>query len=159
MGVQWTARFCLEAFLTRLFLHPYGPQGNAKGEYTMRIVGSALVLSGLMLGSAFDLQADAIAEIQNGEEGGRSIERIQGGDMPGMAPMRIEDPDGTMRPLPQATMPESRMSTEGLKEVPDAGGGTMVNVEGRFQSILKVPEGSDNAIHGHTSEDLQPLKP
>ena len=79
--------------------------------------------------------------------------------MPGMATMRIEDPDGTLRPLPQATMPESRMSREGLKEVPDADGGTMVNVEGRFQSILQVPEGSDKAIHNHDSEDLRQSRP
>ena len=87
------------------------------------------------------------------------MQHIQGNDMPGMGTMRIEDPDGTLRPLPQATMPESRMSTEGLKEVPDADGGTMVNVEGRFQSILQVPEGSDKAIHSHDSEDLRQTKP
>ena len=143
-----------------LILHPGGPQGNAKGEYTMRILASALVLSGLMLGSAFDLQADAIAEIQGGNDERESAsEPLQKGGKAGKAPMRIEEPDGTLRPLPLASMPESRMSTEGLQEVPDAGGGTMVNVEGRFRSILQVPEGSDNAIHGHAPEDLQPLKP
>jgi len=35
----------------------------------------------------------------------------------------------------------------------------MVNVEGRFQSILQVPEGSDQAIHGNAYEDLQQSKP
>src|SRR5690606_25708905 len=59
----------------------------------------------------------------------------------GKAPMRIEEPDGTLRPLPPpSSMPKSRASMEELEEVPDAGGGTMVNVEGRFQSILQVPE-------------------
>jgi hypothetical protein len=127
----------------------------------MKIVAPALVLSGLMLlGSAFDLLADAIAEIQGGKDERESAsESLHKGGKSGKAPMRIEEPDGTMRPLPRATMPESRMNTEGLKEVPDAGGGTMVNVEGRFQSILRVPEGSDNAIHGHAPEDLQPMKP
>jgi hypothetical protein len=143
-----------------LRLYPSGPQGNAKGEYTMRIVAPALILSGLMLGSVFDLQADAIAEIQGGnDERDSASEPLQKGGKSGKAPMRIEEPDGTMRPLPLPLMPESRMSTEGLQEVPDAGGGTMVNVEGRFRSILQVPEGSDNAIHGHAPEDLQPLKP
>jgi hypothetical protein len=143
-----------------LTLYPSGPQGNAKGEYTMRIVAPALILSGLMLGSVFDLQADAIAEIQGGnDERDSASEPLQKGGKSGKAPMRIEEPDGTMRPLPLPSMPESRMSTEGLQEVPDAGGGTMVNVEGRFRSILQVPEGSDNAIHGHAPEDLQPLKP
>jgi hypothetical protein len=143
-----------------LRLYPSGPQGNAKGEYTMRIVAPALILSGLMLGSVFDLQADAIAEIQGGnDERDSASEPLQKGGKSGKAPMRIEEPDGTMRPLPLPSMPESRMSTEGLQEVPDAGGGTMVNVEGRFRSILQVPEGSDQAIHGHAPEDLQPLKP
>lgn len=115
----------------------------------------ALLLSGLMLGSAFDLQAGAIAEMQRGnDEREKASELLQKGGKPGKAPMRIEEPDGTMRPLPLVPMPESRMSTEGLQEVPDAGGGTMVNVEGRFRSILRVPEGSDTAIHGDASEIL-----
>jgi hypothetical protein len=71
------------------------------------------------------------------------------------APLRIEEPDGTLRPIPPSAMPESRMSTEGLQEVPDAGGGTKVDVKGRFQSILQVPVGSDKAIHGEP-EELQP---
>ena len=125
----------------------------------MRIGTLVFMLSWLMLNSAFDRRADAISELKGAEEGTTSIEPIQGGGMPEMGSMRIEEPDGTMRPLPQARMPESRMSTEGLNEVPDAGGGTMVNVEGRFQSILQVPEGSDNAIHGDAPEDLQQLKP
>ena len=62
--------------------------------------------------------------------------------------MRVENPDGTMSDPALATMPRSNMRTKSLTEVPDAGGGTMVNVEGRFQSILRVPEGSDKAIHG-----------
>lgn len=126
----------------------------------MRILAPALVLSGLILGSALDRQADAIAEIQGGnDEREKASEPLQKGGKSGKAPMRIEEPDGTLRPLPLASVPESRMNTEGLKEVPDAGGGTMVDVEGRFQSILQVPEGSDEAIHGHAPEDLQPLKP
>ena len=44
--------------------------------------------------------------------------------------------------------------SRGLQDVPDAGGGTMVNVEGRFQSILKVPDGADQAIHQHDPKDL-----
>lgn len=125
----------------------------------MRIVTTACVLSWLMLSTAYDLQGNALAEVQGGKEGESSSGHIQEDGMSGKAPMRIEEPDGTLRPLPMATMPESRMSTEGLQEIPDAGGGTMVNVEGRFRSILQVPEGSDNAIHGHAPEDLQPLKP
>lgn len=125
----------------------------------MRIVLTVCVVSWLMLSPALDLGGDAIAEILHEQEGAASLGHIQEGDMPGKVPMRIEEPDGTLRPLPLATMPESRMSTEGLQEVPDAGGGTMVNVEGRFQSILQVPEGSANAIHGHAPEDLQPLNP
>jgi hypothetical protein len=125
----------------------------------MSIVIPVLLLSWLILGSALDLQGDAIAEIQGGEEGETSSGQIQRGDKPDKGVMRIEEPDGTLRPLPQTTMPESLMTTEGLQEAPDAGGGTMVNVEGRFRSILQVPEGSDKAIHGNAHEDLQSLKP
>lgn len=74
----------------------------------------------------------------------------------GKAPMRIEEPDGTLRPLPPASsMSKSRSSTDELQEVPDAGGGTMVNVEGRFQSILQVPEDSNQAVHGQKSQKSQ----
>ena len=125
----------------------------------MRIVTLVLVLNWLVLTIALVLQSDAIAQIKDVEEEATSMQHNQGKDMPIMGTMRIEDPDGTLRPLPQATMPESRMSTESLKEVPDAGGGTMVNVEGRFRSVLQVPEGSDTAIHKHDSEDHQLLKP
>lgn len=125
----------------------------------MRIVMTVCVVSWLMLSSSLDSRGDANAEIQDGEKKEMSSGHIQTDSKPARVPMRIEEPDGTLRPLPLATMPESRMSTEGLEEVPDAGGGTMVNVEGRFQSILQVPEGSDNATHGHAPEDLQPLKP
>lgn len=125
----------------------------------MRIVRIVFVISWLMMSGAFNLQGDALAELQGEKEGETSVGPIQAQDMLGKAPMRIEEPDGTLRPLPQVTMPKSRMSAEGLQEVPDAGGGAMVNVEGRFQSILQVPEGSDNAIHGHNQEDLRPLKP
>jgi hypothetical protein len=125
----------------------------------MSIVTPVLVLNLLFLINALVLQSDAIAQKNCVEQEMTNIQNIQGNDMPGKAPMRIEEPDGTLRPLPLATMPESRMSTEGLKEVPDAGGGTMVNVEGRFRSVLQVPEGSDTAIHKHDSEDHQLLKP
>jgi len=125
----------------------------------MRFVKTVFVVSWLMLSPALQLQRDAIAETQGGKEGEGTIGHIQEDDIPGKAPMRIEEPDGTLRPLPLAKMPESRMSMEGLQEVPDTGGGSMVNVEGRFRSILQVPDGSDKAIHGHDPEDLQPLKP
>ena len=125
----------------------------------MKVVTTVCVVSWLILSFAFAPQGPVFAEMQDEKEGKTSIGHIQKDGIPGKVPMRIEEPDGTLRPLPLATMPESRMSTEGLEEIPDAGGGTMVNVEGRFQSILQVPEGSDNATHGHTSPDLQPLKP
>jgi len=125
----------------------------------MRIVAPVFVLSWLMLSSASPLQAEVIIEMSGEKEGEASLEHRQGNSRSGRAPMRIEEPDGTLRPLPSGAMPESRMSTEGLQDVPDAGGGTMVNVEGRFQSILKVPDGADQAIHQHDPEDLQPLTP
>lgn len=125
----------------------------------MRIVAPVFLLSWLMLSSALPLQAEVIVEMYGGEKGEASLEHPQGNSRPGLAPMRIEEPDGTLRPLPSGPIPESRMSTEGLQDVPDAGGGTMVNVEGRFQSILKVPDGANEAIHQHDPEDLQPLQP
>jgi len=125
----------------------------------MRIGTPVFVLSWLMLCNALPLQAEVIIEMPGGEEGEGSLEHRQGDSGPGIAPMRIEEPDGTLRPLPTVSIPESRMSTEGLQDVPDAGGGSMVNVEGRFQSILKVPDGSDHAIHQHDPEDLQSLQP
>ncbi|WP_342347657.1 hypothetical protein [uncultured Nitrospira sp.] len=125
----------------------------------MKIVMPVFVMLCITLGWVFLLQAEVIIETQGGEEDAMSLEHRQGSRRPGKAPMRIEEPDGTLRPLPSASIPESRLSMEGLRDVPDAGGGTMVNVEGRFQSILKVPDGSDHAIHQHESGDLQPLKP
>jgi hypothetical protein len=125
----------------------------------MRIGTLILVLSWLFLSSDLALQADAMSELKGLEKGEAPNEHIQGGGMPHIGSMRIEDPDGTLRPLPQSTKPESRIRSEDLKEVPDAEGGTMVNVEGRFQSILQVPEGSDKAIHSHDSEDLRQKKP
>jgi len=125
----------------------------------MKIVTPAFVMLWILLSSALFLQAEVIVEIQGGEGEEMSIEHRQGNSRPGRAPMRIEEPDGTLRSLPSGPLPESRMSTEGLQDVPDAGGGTMVNVEGRFQSILKVPDGADQAIHQHGPEDLQSLTP
>ncbi len=130
-----------------------------KGGNTMKIVMPVSVMLWIMLISAPLLKAEVIVETYGGEEEAKSLEHRQGNRRPGKAPMRIEEPDGTLRPLPSGSIPESRMSTEGLRDVPDAGGGTMVNVEGRFQSILKVPDGADHAIHQHEPEYLEPLKP
>jgi len=113
----------------------------------------------IMLLSVPLLKAEVIVETYGGEEEAMSLEQRQENRRPGKAPMRIEEPDGTLRPLQSGSIPQSRMSTEGLRDVPDAGGGTMVNVEGRFQSILKVPDGADHAIHQHEAESLEPLKP
>ena len=113
----------------------------------------------IMLLSVPLLKAEVIVETNSGEEEAMSRKHGQKNPLPGKAPMRIEEPDGTLRPLSSGSIPQSRMSTEGLRDVPDAGGGTMVNVEGRFQSILKVPDGADHAIHQHEAESLEPLKP
>ncbi|MCA9497569.1 MAG: hypothetical protein MRJ67_01325 [Nitrospirales bacterium] len=113
----------------------------------------------ITLSSVFALQAEVIVEKQGEVEEAMALEHRHESRRAGKAPMRIEEPDGTLQPLPSGSIPESRMSMEGLRDVPDAGGGTMVNVEGRFQSILKVPDGADHAIHHHDPEDLQPLKP
>lgn len=125
----------------------------------MKIMMPVSVMLWIMLISAPLLKAEVIVEASGGEEEAMSLKHRQGNPRPGKAPMRIEEPDGTLRPLDSGSIPESRMSTEGLRDVPDAGGGTMVNVEGRFQSILKVPDGADHAIHHHEPEDLEPLKP
>jgi hypothetical protein len=125
----------------------------------MKIVMPVSVMLWIMLSCAPLLQAEVIIETYGGEEKAMPLEHRQENQRPGKAPMRIEEPDGTLRPLPSGSIPESRMSTEGLRDVPDAGGGTMVNVEGRFQSILKVPDGADHAIHQHEPENLEPLKP
>jgi hypothetical protein len=126
----------------------------------MKIFPLAFVLSWFMLTCVFDWRTDAMAQTQRGDEKvPPSFERIQGGGKAGTESMRIEEPDGTLRPLPPAPTSQSRLTTEGIEEVPDAGGGTMVNVEGRFQSILQVPEGSDQAIHGNAHEEPQQSKP
>ena len=125
----------------------------------MKIMMPVSAILWIMLLSVPLLNAEVIVETNDGEEKAMSRNHGQKNPRPGKAPMRIEEPDGTLRPLPSGSIPESRMSTEGLRDVPDAGGGTMVNVEGRFQSILKVPDGSDHAIHHHESEDLEALKP
>ena len=120
----------------------------------MKIVTPVFVMLWILLSSASPLQAEVIIEMSGEKEGEAFLEHRQGNSRSGIAPMRIEEPDGTLRPLPSGSIPESRMSTEGLQDVPDAGGGTMVNVEGRFQSILKVPDGADQAIHQHDPKDL-----
>lgn len=125
----------------------------------MKIMMPVSAMLWIMLFSAPLLNAEVIVETNGGEEEAMSLKNGRRNPLPGKAPMRIEEPDGTLRPLSSGSIPESRMSTEGLRDVPDAGGGTMVNVEGRFQSILKVPDGSDHAIHHHESEDLEALKP
>jgi hypothetical protein len=125
----------------------------------MRIITLGIIFGCFMLSSILGLAANVMAEQSVGHERETAHEPLPKGDKPGKAPMRVEEPDGTLRPLPQAAMPENYMSAEGLQEVPDAGGGTMVNVEGRFQSILQVPEGSDKAIHGNKCENLQQLEP
>jgi hypothetical protein len=125
----------------------------------MTIVMPIFAICLITLAGVFPLQAEVIIEKQGEEEEGVSLKHRRGNRHHGQAPMRIEEPDGTLRPLPSGSIPQSRMSNEGLRDVPDAGGGTMVNVEGRFQSILKVPEGADEAIHLHEPADLQPLKP
>lgn len=121
----------------------------------MKIVMPVVVMLWITLGGVFPLQAEVIVETSGGEEGEITLEHRNGAK----APMRIEEPDGTLRPLSSDSIPESRMSIEGPRDVPDAGGGTMVNVEGRFQSILKVPDGADQAIHSHEPAALLPLKP
>lgn len=114
------------------------------------------ILMFCLLSSIVGLSADGVAK-NSGE-----VIIIQGENNPqkksetGKAPMRIEKSDGTLRPLPpDSSIPKSRLSREELQEVPDAGGGTMVNVEGRFQSILQVPEDSDQAVHGQESQKSQ----
>lgn len=121
----------------------------------MKIVAPLFVMFWILLSSDPLLQAEVIIVADGGEEEELTLKHRKGAK----PPMRIEEPDGTLQPLPLGSIPESRMSKEGLRYVPDAGGGTMVNVEGRFQSILKVPDGADHAIHHHESVDLQSLKP
>ncbi|HNP30398.1 MAG TPA: hypothetical protein PKK23_15225 [Nitrospirales bacterium] len=125
----------------------------------MKVVTPVFVMIWIILSCVLPLQAEVIIERHGGEGGALSSEPQKRSSRSGSVPMRIEEPDGTLRPLPSVSRPESRMSTEGLQDVPDAGGGTMVNVEGRFQSILKVPDGAEHAIHQHDSEDPQALNP
>ncbi|GJL61100.1 MAG: hypothetical protein NPIRA03_39570 [Nitrospirales bacterium] len=125
----------------------------------MKIMMPVFTMLWIMLISVPLLQAEVIIETHGGEGEEKTLEHRKDNGRPAKAPMRIEEPDGTLRPLPSGSIPESRMSTEGLRDVPDAGGGTMVNVEGRFQSILKVPDGADHAIHQHDPADRHPLKP
>ena len=117
----------------------------------MRIITPLAVLSGLIVCGVVGLPGDTFAQTKNSPEEQTSPAKTEKGVPAGEASMRVEEPDGTMSDPRLATMPRSDMRGESLKEVPDAGGGTMVNVEGRFQSILRVPEGSDKAIHGHDS--------
>jgi len=117
----------------------------------MRIITPLVLLSWFIVSGAIGPQAGTSAETKSSLEQETSREKLEKGVLAGEASMRVEEPDGTMLAPALATMPESNMSGESLEEVPDAGGGTMVNIEGRFQSILTVPEGSDKTIHGHDS--------
>ena len=117
----------------------------------MRIVTPLVLLSGLIMSGVVGYQGGTFAQTKNSLEEQRSPAKTEKGVIAGEASMRVEEPDGTMSDPRLATMPRSNMRGDTLVEVPDAGGGTMVNVEGRFQSILRVPEGSDKAIHGHDS--------
>ncbi len=115
----------------------------------MRIVTPLVILSWVIVSGAVGPQDGTFAQTNSDLEEKTSNEKLGKGGFAGETSMRVEEPDGSMLDPALATMPESNMSAESLEEVPDAGGGTMVNVEGRFQSILKVPEGSDKAIHEH----------
>lgn len=53
--------------------------------------------------------------------------------------LRVEDPvTGQIVPLPSGMEESVNTSEEGLVETPDAGGGTMIDLQGRFRSYLKV---------------------
>ncbi len=117
-----------------------------------------LIFCSMMMG-AIELHACAGAPIQGEPKSKTSAGEVEKNSMSTMPTMRVEDPDGTLRPLEDDFMPNSRMRMEELKEVPDAGGGSMVNVEGQLKSILQLPEGSDEAVHGHTSGNSQSSKP
>jgi hypothetical protein len=63
------------------------------------------------------------------------------GAMGGGPTLRVEDPvTGQIAPLPPGLAMEESVSTsdEGLVETQDAGGGTMVDVRGRFRSYMRV---------------------
>ena len=111
------------------------------------------LVSGLLMSCA-NAQSGAIAETHDASKNSQppSISQViqpdtQNMDQVGTGGLRAEEADGSLLPPALPTMPLTNMSTEGLQEVPDDGGGTMVNIEGRFQSILQVEEGSDKAIH------------
>jgi hypothetical protein len=65
---------------------------------------------------------------------------VKGDVAPGGGPaLRVEDPvTGQMAPLPPRMEESISTSDEGLVETQDAGGGTMVDVRGRFRSYMKV---------------------
>jgi hypothetical protein len=53
--------------------------------------------------------------------------------------LRVEDPvTGQIAPLPSGMEESVSTSEEGLVETPDAGGGTKIDLQGRFRSYLKV---------------------
>jgi hypothetical protein len=70
--------------------------------------------------------------------------------------LRVEDPvTGRIAPLPSGMEASVSTSDEGLVETPDAGGGTMVDLQGRFRSFLKVTRDEAGQIsascsHGET---------
>lgn len=72
-------------------------------------------------------------------------QRMKGGPTIGVGSRLVDPKTGEMFPLPptqdmsQETLRSLESSDRGLHEEPDAGGGTMVDLEGRFQPMEKSP--------------------
>jgi hypothetical protein len=78
----------------------------------------------------------------------------------GTAGMTVyKDPDtGRLMPVPPAELREllsedveqaTSMSLEGLSQTAAPGGGVMINLQGRFQSVMQVTVGADGKVTGH----------
>lgn len=66
--------------------------------------------------------------------------------------LRVEDPvTGQIAPLPSGREESVSTSEEGLVETSDAGGGTMIDLQGRFHSYLKVTQDEAGQISASCS--------
>jgi hypothetical protein len=72
----------------------------------------------------------------------------------GGSALRVEDPvTGEIAPLAPTMQESISTSDEGLVEVPDAGGGTMIRLQGRFRSYMKVSRDASGQISAVCSDE------
>jgi hypothetical protein len=127
-----------------------------------RLISSVAFTAVLAVSMPVVVSAEARANnpVETCETAGRAMAGetpVKGDVAPGGGPaLRVEDPvTGQMAPLPPGREESVSTSDEGLVETQDAGGGTMVDVRGRFRSYLKIIRDEAGQISASCSHEEQ----